>query len=718
MLPAGPRAKWAVVTVWVLLAAALAPLQPRLQDSVENDPAAFLPADAESTQVREMLENRFTEDEVTPALIVFQRPGGLQEADREAIRAGMDSLEEIGGLGDVVSPFGEDPTGTALVSPDGTTAVATATLPRGDFEELGPEVDRIEDAVQDVPDGLEVYVTGPAGLLNDIGQIFGDIDRTLLLASTVLILTLLLAIYRSPLTALVPFAVVGSAYLIAAGLAYALLQVTDLPLNGQTTGILVVLMFGAGTDYCLLILARYRDELRFHSDRHDAMAASARRTTPAILSSGGTVLATMLVLLFADLESLRLAGPVWALGIGVIMLAGLTLLPALLAIGGRTVFWPRRPRVGEEPGRGRAGWERVADLVARRPRAVLAVTALLLAGAALGNLTPMPGLSSVAGAFRDDPRSVQGVDVLARALPPGQIAPADVIVAASDAETLEAAVPAVAHRLRQRDDVADVASTAISEGGNTARLQMTLAIDPYSDAAIDRISGLRRVARQAAEDTGARAAIGGSTAEDADTRQSARRDFRVIAPAALALIFLILAVLLRALVAPLLLVVSQIAGFAATLGISLLAFRHLFGFEGVDESLRIYVFIFTVALGVDYSIFLIARIREEAGHAGTREGVRHGLVTTGGVITSAGIILAGTFSLLMILPLVVLWQVGFAVAVGVMLDTFVVRSLVVPACGRVLGRRLWWPGGPPPPPPSREDAPAPSAPAQVGAPSA
>jgi putative drug exporter of the RND superfamily len=668
MLPAGRRAKWVILLLWLAAAGALGPYQAKLQQATTNDPASFLPASAESTKVVETLRQRFANGRTTPALIVWRRDGGLTDLDRRTISAVVTSIRKLR-LDETLPPP------PATFTRD--TAVAAVPITAQDIDRIRPAVEQTRSLVQrDRPPGLEAYVTGPAGITVDAADVFADIDVTLLATTAALVLVLLLLIYRSPVIALVPLAVVAISYVIAAGIVYLLIQSLDLVINGQTTGILIILMFGAGTDYCLLIVSRYREELRRHADHHESMTAALRHTSPAILSSGGTVICAMLVLLLADLRTFRSAGPVFALGIATTMLAGLTLLPAVLAIVGRRAFWPSIPRA-EEAGATPSGgvWRRIGESVSRRPGVVLAATTAALVLAATGNAVGLPGLSLGSG-FRNSVESVEGLEALARSLPAGEVAPTDVLVANESAGRTAAA-------LRSVDGVSSVRRVGTSDAGDLAHLQVTLATDPYEDAAVAAVPELRHAAPGAL--------VGGPTAEEADTRSTTHRDELVIVPVTLLLILAILSALLRAVVAPLYLVASVVLSFAATMGLSYAAFSWIFGAPGSDGSLPLFVFLFVVALGVDYNIFLMARVREEVHHTDARTGVLHGLERTGGVITSAGIILAGTFAVLMVLPLEQLFQLGFAVALGVLVDTFVVRTLLVPAIAFLVGRASWWP---------------------------
>ncbi|MCL4290822.1 MAG: MMPL family transporter [Thermoleophilia bacterium] len=693
-LPAGRRAKWIVLVAWLAAAAALGPLQARLQDSTTNSPREFLPADAESTRVLELLENEFPSGRQTPAIVVYRNAAGLSEANRAKIAADLDELSEPGrlaGTDAIQSPFAPGARERGLVSGDRTTALAVVQITAETIEGIEPVVDELRTVVGGPGSpGLEAYVTGPAGFAVDAVDVFGQIDGTLLVASTVLILTLLVAIYRSPLVAVVPLAVVAVAYAIAAGFVYVLVSRAGLTVNGQTTGLLVILMFGAGTDYALLLVSRFREELRRHEDTHAAIAEALGRTSPAILSSGATTTLAMLVLLVASMASTSAAGPVLALGVAITMIAGLTLLPAVLAVLGRRAFWPFIPRFGTEVSARVSVWGRIGRRVERRPLTALLATVALLGLLALGNLVSLPGLSLVAS-FRSDTESVSGARAVELAFPAGEVAPTDVIVRA-DAPALAGAAREVSAALGRVAGVAAVAPVEESVGGDALRLRVTLDSDPYGDPAISLVDPVRDAAAAAATGAGADVLVGGPTAEEADTQDTVRSDALLIVPLTLAVVFVILVLLLRAVLAPLYLAASQILSFAATLGLASLAFEYLFDAPGTDASLPTFVFIFTVALGIDYSIFLMSRIREETPRWGPREGVLVGLDRTGGVISSAGIILAGTFAVLMTLPLEVLFQLGFAVAVGLLIDTFVVRPLFVPAVGLLLGRYSWWPG--------------------------
>jgi RND superfamily putative drug exporter len=544
-------------------------------------------------------------------------------------------------------------------------------------------------------DGVEVEVTGAAGYGADAIDVFGDINGTLLLSAGGLVLILLILIYRSPIFWAIPFFTVLFAEAAARGFGY-LLSEAGVTINGQTGGILPVLVFGAGTDYALLIVSRYREELRRHDDKHEAMQIALRNAGPAVLASGLTVIAALLVLMLAEVNSTAGLGPIGALGVGLAMIFMLTMLPAALTICGRRAFWPfvpygpsgagahdlvarRLSRFSHQTDETHGFWRRVGDRVAGRPRTVAGATIAVLLVMCAGFLQLDTGLTN-GNSFRGEVEAVKGNDLVAAHFPAGANVPSTVIV--PDAAKVEPVTAA----LEAHPAVADVGRP--QQGPPGTQLAMQLKADPYSTEAFDQIPRLREVAKRAG---GEEVLIGGPTAESYDYRTSAARDNKVIIPVALVVVFLILAFLLRALFAPAMLVATNILSFGAALGLGVFFFENVFRFPGEDPSLPLLSFVFLVALGIDYNIFLMARVREETLRHGTREGMLRGLAVTGAVITSAGIVLAGTFSALAVLPLIFLTQIGFVIAAGVLLDTFVVRSIVVPALTFSIGPRIWWP---------------------------
>jgi putative drug exporter of the RND superfamily len=684
--PGGRRTKFAVVGVWLVIAVAIGPLSGKFEDVQENDPADYLPGDAESVRTIDELEG-FPSDDQADAITVFHREGGLTAEDRAAV--GQVRAE----INDRVRPLINEQrsnsvaeTGPAVLSEDGGTALLTTpiTVPEeatGDAEDVLTDTpEEIKGELGSLPSGLEAEVTGPAGFAADAVDVFNDINGTLLYATAGLVLLLLIAIYRSPIFWMIPFFTVLLAEISSRGFGY-LLAEAGVTVTGQSGGILPVLVFGAGTDYALLMVSRFREELRRHENKHDAIRVTLQRTSPVILASGATVMAALLTLTIAEVTGTSGLGPIGAMGIALAMISMLTLLPALLTVFGRRAFWPFIPRYGTEgPDATHGLWRRIAERVGRGPRRVWIGTTALLAVLAVGLVQLNSDLTS-GNMFRNDVDSVQGQDLLNQGFPSGANAPTNVLV------TDNSQVDGVSNAVARAPGVAEV-SPRREEGPAGTKLEVTLEEDPYSTAGFDLIPGIRDAARNVAGDD---VLVGGPTAEEHDLRDSTARDNVVIVPIALLVVFLILAALLRAIVAPLVLIGTVILSFAAALGIGTFFFENVFDFPGIDPALPLFAFIFLVALGIDYNIFLMARVREETFQHGTRQGTIRGLAVTGAVITSAGLVLAGTFSTLAVLPLVFLTEIGFTVAVGVLIDTFLVRSLLVPALVLEIGDRVWWP---------------------------
>ncbi|HET9325005.1 MAG TPA: MMPL family transporter [Gaiellaceae bacterium] len=668
----GRRTKYFVLALWVVLVVALGPFAGRFEGAQRNEPSSFLPEGAESVKVLDASDD-FPSGDVTPAVAVFRNAGRLTEADRRAIERARTRVDAAGieGVEGVAPPvFSRDGTGAFFAVP--ITAGGDEKILIGGVEDVRNLVRR------DLPAGVEVGVTGPAGFSADASKAFEGINTTLLFATVALVFVLLVLIYRSPIFWLLPLASVLFAESVVRGLGY-LLAEAGLVINGQTGGILLVLVFGAGTDYALLLTARYREELRLIDDKHEAMAVALRQAGPAVIASAGTVIAALLCLSLAEVNSVSGLGPVGAMGVAVAAAAMLTVLPVFLLIGGRRAFWPFVPRLGEDADMRGGAWGRLGSAIERRHRPVWIASAAGLAVLALGLLTLNNDLTT-ANFFRGTVEAVKGQRLLAQSFPAGASAPTVVLV--RDESRTGAALDAA----RTAPGVAAVGRVERSEAG--ARFDVTLVEDPYSKEAFAAIDPLRDRLQAAA---GSGVLVGGPTAEEADLRSATSRDTRLLVPLVLAVVLAILILLLRSLVAPLMLMGTVLLSFFAALGGSLLLFELFADFPGEDPSYLLIAFIFLVALGVDYNIFLMARVREEAARQPTRDAMLKGLAVTGGVITSAGIVLAGTFSVLAVLPLVALTQIGITVALGVLLDTFVVRSVLVPALTWELGERTWWP---------------------------
>lgn len=798
---AGSRTKWTVLAIWVIgifVAAGPAQLPTKFTDAEENESASFLPGEAESTEALEAAE-ALQGGELAPAVIVYRREGGLTAADRRKIADDVTRLTERrfpgvvadgataasggsegGGGGGGPPPAAEDlPEGCAgpttplpgqpsgytpfvgpICSPDGKAAIVTAYITGdGEADTLLDAVEFWRDTVSGTDGGLAVKVTGGAGYAADAIEVFTSINSTLLLAAVSLVIFLLIAIYRSPIFLFIPLTAVIFAEILSRSVGYGMSEL-GVTLNTQTSSIMSILVLGAGTDYALLIVARYREELHKTDDPHAAMRAALGSAGPAVFASAATVVAALLCLTIARVNGTAGLGPFGAMGVACGALAMLTLLPALLLTFGRRAFWPFVPHTettGPDPAsisdHARASivegsrvsallrviggvlvvvvllpvvlvnkllrvvslgrvpsfivgpldravfrpyelrryrherladvthgfWKRVGDRVGAGPGRVLigslAVLVVLCAG--LGFFST--GLTTN-DSYTTEVESVEGQELLSQSFAAGAAVPTDVIVRSP--ENVQAVTSAV-----EGVEGVESVSPPIAQGERGALLQATLEPSPYSLEAFDLIEPIREAASASAPET----IVGGPSAIEFDLREAAAWDSTVIPPIVLVVVLLILVILLRSLLAPLLLVGTVILSFLAALGVGYFAFDVVFGFAGSDPSLPLFAFVFLVALGVDYNIFLVARAREEAMEHGTREGMLRALAVTGGVITSAGIVLAGTFSVLAVLPLVFLTEIGFVVAFGVLLDTFLVRSVLVPALGVKLGKRFWWP---------------------------
>jgi RND superfamily putative drug exporter len=679
----------AIVVVLAWIAAAIAGYfgHARLPEVTAGNPASFLPRHSQSTQAVQQMGSGFAGGVDVPAMVVFSRSddGLLTPADRAAIGRYGDAVDALGlrgatpALDPLLSSGQEDVLGTVgLVSRDRRAALIPIGLNADVGGAITGGVHRLRAllAQSDLPAGLEAHVTGPAGLAVDLEQSADSAGRTLLFVTTGLVLLLLLVVYRAPLVALVPLVSVACAYLATAGVTYLLIRSGAITVNAEGTMLLLVLIFGAGTDYALLLVHRYRDELGAGAPPDRALSAAMRETAPAVGAAAGTVMAAMLVLLLANLESTHWLGPVLALGIAVMLVAAFTLLPALLTLLGPRAFWPARDLSAPRPP---GVWPGVAARVSRHPRRIAAVIVAALLVCAAGNLAHHGTIGFGQGAASDTD-SAEGTQVLDAHFPPGISSPLAVLV---DLDRVAAALPVVRHV-----PAVDAALPAgVDERNALALLAVILETNPYGSEAIDVVRDLRKALRVVAPG----AAVGGTTAENLDVESTNARDTRVIIPAVLVLVLLVLIGLLRALVAPIYLVFSVIASFAATMGLATLFFSVVLDSEGLTFNLPLMAFIFLVALGVDYTIFLMHRVRVESAEAGTRDGVLRALVATGGVVTGAGVILAGTFATLTLIPLAPLAQIGATVAFGILLDTFVVRALLVPALTVIVGERAWWP---------------------------
>jgi RND superfamily putative drug exporter len=715
----GRRSKWVVIAVWVAILAVLAPQGMTLSKVTTDETATAdsLPSDSQSAQVASTLRKRFPDGDPLLALAVYRRAGGLSAADKAKLAADAARIAKLDGVARVLAPVGPlAPPG--LVSRDGSVAFTAIPLTSRDSDKRTDAIKAIRKITGTDSGGLQVHVTGAAALQSDLTTTLQSTDASLLIATALLVLILLIAIYRAPLMALLPLIVVGVSYTIAQGVVHLGADAANTTIDRTAVTLLAILMFGAGTDYCLLMVSRYTSELREHEDKHEALRRAYVRAAPAIAASGLVVAGALLVLLAASLHSNRIFGPVNAAGILVGLAASLTLLPALLTVFGRAGFWPSgklvRVAAPAEPPRLLSGlqplpdfralmadahpnirqrdgvWRRVGEAALRRPWVTLVACLVLLGICAIG-VTTYKEEVDVVGMFRKSTDSTQGFKVLSTGFPKGTLYPNTVLVDRRDGPLRPTDVAAVQASVKSTPGVAAVSDpTAQSKDGRAATFAATFADDPFGQPALDRVGTIRRRVAAAAP-PGVTAQVGDGSALRADYGDAASSDQSTVIPLVLLVIGLTLVVLLRALVAPLYLLATVLVSFFATLGISLVVFDKVFGEPRVDPAYPFFAFVFLVALGVDYNIFLMDRVREEARRHGTREGALRALVATGPVITSAGLILAGTFAVLMTLPLDILLELGFTVALGVLLDTFLVRTLMVPSIVKLVGDASWWP---------------------------
>ena len=674
----GRRSKWAVLAVGVVLAGLAGPLASKLVPLEKNSPSSFLPSGAASTKVLNYQEAHGAG--ITPAVVVYERSGGLRPADRAIVRRARASVgaavPRLSGAG-TPGPVEFSSNGRAASFSVPLRATTPDQVLADDVKSMRAIVAReaTTAGTEPGPGGLRVAVGGPAGSAADAVTAFAGIDGKLLVITGLIVAALLLLTYRSPVLWLLPLLSVGMAVSWSQGAAYALAKL-GFTVNGMTVGILTVLVFGAGTDYALLLVARYREELRRHEDHHEAMAVALRRAAPAIAVSGFTVVLALLCLLVAQLSDIAALGPTCAAGIVCALAAQLLFLPALMAAAGRRALWPFVPRPGGGDPEQSGGFWRLSRALVRRPRAVWVSLALALGVCCSGLLAYQGGVNQQNG-FRGTVGSVEAQDILVANFPSGETAPAAMLVDRSQA----ASASAVA---RSAPGVSAVGAPVVL--GAMDMVDVSLAAPPTSGAAAHAVMTLRDRLAMAGE----HALVGGETATNVDLSAAAGHDRTLIIPIVLAVVLLMLALLLRSLVAPLVLVASVLLSYLASLGVSAVVFRAIFGFPGFDASVPIFGFVFLVALGVDYNIFLMARVREEASE-GAVLGVQRGLAVTGSVITSAGVVLAATFAVLGVLPLIALTEVGFLVAFGVLVDTVLVRSALVPALAMDIGPKLWWP---------------------------
>ena len=693
-----------VVIAWFLITGIFGPLFGKLTSVQENNNSSFLPKGAEATQASEVIATFSDKDTFTfPTLILFEGKGDA--ATFAAINSHLATVGDItlGGtsakISDYIAPGQQI---TAFPSQDGAAILANIPLDGTALGKVLPNDEPVLPAIvealrEDIApiaeaNGVDSYVTGPGGLFGDLFAAFGTIDSTLLLTTLGVVAVILIVVYRSPILWIIPLLSALFALTLAGGIVYLLAKNDIIDVDGQSQGILSILVIGAATDYALLLIARYREELHLHENRFDAMRAAYKGVWEPILASGSTVAISLMILLFSQLSNTAGLGPVGAIGIVCAMFTILTLLPAFLLIFGRWIFWPRKPLHDGDDHVMSGLWSKVGASVGRNPRKAWVVTGSVLLLFAFASTTlKTDGLGTI-DTFTGNPESVVGQKKLETHFPGGEGDPTQVVLSAAKIDQMAAA-------LKNAPGVTDVSPQLaglaipgqplpeVAEVNGKVILNLTLNRAPDSVEAGNDIPEIRRIAKS----VDATALVGGTSAVYFDVRTANSEDNRTIIPIVLLVITLILGLLLRSILSAVLLLGTVVLSYFATLGVCALVFNHIFGFPGGDNSFPLFAFIFLVALGIDYNIFLMTRVREESLKIGTRAGVIKGLTVTGAVITSAGIVLAATFAVLGLLPLVPLAQLGFAVAFGVLLDTIIVRSILVPALVHEIGPKVWWP---------------------------
>jgi len=702
-----------IAIAWFAVGGVLGPLSGKLSDVQSNSNSEFLPANSETTVVSAKLEKFSAQSgaaNVVPMTIVFERQNGtFSVADQPVIAELVNSISEL----ELVSKFVAtvDFNGVQVpsvfpatpeqfvqaVSPDGKAFVLNVNFDaaklidgQGAFEVIGDLVDDVQALVDDSALNADGYVTGAVGIFAEFAKAFAGIDTQLLLTTLIVVALILVVVYRSPILWFIPLLSALFSLTLASGMVYYLAYNNIIKLNGQSQGILSVLVLGASTDYALLLISRYREELRHDEDKYHAMKAAWLGTWEPIAASAGTVAIGLLCLQLSELKSNAGLGPVGAVGIIAALVVTLTFLPAFLVLFGRRVFWPFVPKFGSELVETKGVWGKVAKFVGRNARkAWIVSTAVLLVMAYGMTSLQADGVSDVDVFTNRDAKPLVGIQVLEEhGLVPPSVDATVITNADKSAEVLQAINSAVgtSSAIQRSTFTATGPAPLVVDG--IAAFDVTFKVTEDSALQQEYVRDLRTIVHDV---EGADALVGGTAAANFDVQESSRRDRIVIIPIILLVITLILMLLLRSILAPILLIATVVLSFGATMGASAFVFNNIFKFPGADASYPLFTFVFLVALGIDYNIFLMTRVREESLKLGTHEGILKALAVTGGVITSAGVILAATFAVLGILPLVFLAELGFAVAFGVLLDTMLVRSILVPALSHDIGKKIWWP---------------------------
>ena len=687
-----------VVIAWFMITGFFGPLFGKLSSVQENNNSSFLPKGAEATLAADEIQKFSAGTSFNfPTLILYE--GSATPAAMAAINEHLTSIGSLT-LDGTSATLGQyllkDQPISAFPSADGKAILVNVPLDGDAISQILPNDKPVLPAVvsalrADVKtiaaaQGLTPYVTGPGGLLGDLFGAFGTLDSSLLLTTLGVVAIILIVVYRSPFLWVIPLLSALFALSTAGGIVYLLAKNNIIDVDGQSQGILSVLVVGAATDYALLLIARYREELHHHESRFDAMRSAYKGVWEPILASGSTVAISLLMLLFSQLTNTAGLGPIGAIGIVSSVITILTLLPALLVLFGRWIFWPRKPRNDGDDHVMSGPWSKVANGIGRNPRRAWVITGTVLLALAFASTTLKADGIGTVDTFTGNPESVVGQKLLLKHFPGGEGDPTQIVVAQGKADAVIAAVSEV-------KGVSEVAYAIDPMTQNVKVVGGKVIINAVLDKAPDSVEAGEYITpiREAAHKADPTSLVGGTSAVYFDVRTANKHDNNTIIPIILLVITLILGLLLRSIVSAVVLLGTVVLSYFATLGVCALVFNHIFGFAGGDNSFPLFAFIFLVALGIDYNIFLMTRVREESAKIGTRAGVIKGVTVTGAVITSAGIVLAATFAVLGLLPLVPLAELGFAVGFGVLLDTIIVRSILVPALVHEIGPKIWWP---------------------------
>ena len=713
---------------WILLVVIINIISPSLSDVTSNEQEEFLPADVESVKAINLQLDKYPTNSGLSAIVVFHATENFFSIDGNIDIDNINQLknfvyffqdnEELKLIDNILSVYDSPEAAASLISPDGSTMTVLINIGGNPADEdFQKTVDVIAEKAEEFGGILKIEsgVTGPASIFTDAIRVFQSIDIQVTMVTVLLVLVILFIIYRSPGLALIPLILVGTSLILAQSLAALIADNFDIAVNGQITAIMSVLLFGAGTDYVLFIISRYREELGKNQNRFLAMSETVKKVAPSIIGSASTTIVAMMLLIFALSGSFRTMGPMLALAVGVVLIAGITVIPVTIALMGKWAFWPISIDSNIKRANKKGVWHRIGNFVSLKPKFVFISTTIILGISILPIFSLIPSFNFIDG-YPDDAQSKIGYELMKKGFPPGELSPSNIFITSSSENIVERRefVEELAKKIEIMDGVNKVMGSTRPNGfyvdenspesfaglrfnskdGSTTRLDIVFDGDPYSEKSLNQITEIRDISSKHLSDSKVRnidILVGGQTAVQTDNKNAIDRDMLVLAPIVLLAIFLVLIILQKSIISPVYLMFSIIISYLATYGLSVFIFQNILGHNGVAYQNPVWIFVFLVALGADYNIFVMSRIREEVQKSGYIKGIAEAIGRTGGVVTSAGIILAGTFSVLTTLPLRDVFQLGFAVMLGVLIDTFIVRALLVPSMAAMLGKYNWWP---------------------------